>query len=426
MEPRSRHGAAEREVGSASDVRWINKERIRVYSALIVVIFAVTAAWWTWRSLPGLIDPGGKPLGSDFIAFWSAAKLAVEGRPEAAFDWSAMLATHRLAVPGIGKLFLWHYPPTYLLLVLPLGLLPYGVALLAFLGSTALLWAALVRRVLRDPRAWIVAAALPAGLVNLMHGQNGFLTAGIAGFALLTLDRRPLWAGVLIGLLAIKPHLAVLFPIALVAEQRWRTIAAAAATVLIFAAASIATFGWPTAQAFLHDLPVVRELIDNGSLFWGKIPSPYVFALSLGAPARVALTLQIAVAAGAAVCVWIAWRAPRAPFEAKAATLAAASLLVSPYVFYYDLTWAGLAIGWLAALGARNGFRWGERELLLAAWVSPLAMYPIHAITHIQIGFPLLVALLALAVLRATGPVARRLPAGAAPRWGEPEREPSR
>ena len=390
---------------SPADRHWLNEERLRVYSTLVLVIFALTTVWWTWRSLPALVDPEGKPVGYDFIAFWSAARLAVEGRAAAAFDWYAIQAAHHLAVPGIGeKIFLWHYPPTYLLMILPLGLMPYIAALLAFLGGTALLWAALARRLLSDRRAWIVAAALPAGLVNLMHGQNGFLTAGIAGFALLALDRRPLVAGLLIGLLAIKPHLAVLFPLALAAEGRWRTFAAAALTTLGFTAASVAAFGWPFVEAFLRDLPIVQQVIDSGLLPWGMMPSPYVFALSLGVPAGAAMSLQAIVAVAAAACVWIAWRAPAAPFEAKAAVLMVAALLVSPYVFYYDLTWAGLAIAWLAVLGLQRGFRCGERDLLFAAAVSPIAMYGIRAATHIQIGFPLLVALLVLGTTRAVAP----------------------
>jgi len=154
--------------------------------------------------------------------------------------------------------FAWHYPPTFLLAVLPLGLLAYPAALGVFTLAGAGLWAALVRRVAADRRAWIVAAAAPAGLINLLDGQNGFLTAALAGFALLLLARRPVLAGVLIGLLAIKPHLAVLFPLALLADRQWRAIAAAAITAALFAATSIAVFGWGTLFAFLHDLPVGR------------------------------------------------------------------------------------------------------------------------------------------------------------------------
>jgi hypothetical protein len=388
---------------AAAPRHWLDEERLRIYPLLILAIFGLTLAWWTWRSLPGLVDPNGKPLGSDFIAFWSAARLALEGRPEAAFDWSALAAMHHVAVPQLpaDKLFLWHYPPTYLLLVLPLGLLPYLPALGLFTIATAGLWAALVPRVLPHRRAWLAAAALPAGLVSLMHGQNGFLTAVLAGFALLALDRRPLLSGLLIGLLAIKPHLAALFPIALVAERRWPTIAAAAATALVLTAVSIAAFGLPTMAAFLRDLAIAHHLVNDGLLPWGKMPSPYVFALSLGMPAAAAMALQAIVAAASGACVWIAWRAPRAPFEAKAAVLVVGSLLVSPYVFHYDLTWAGLAIGWLAVLGVRQGFLRGERELLFAAWISPLAMDSIWQATAVQIGFPLLAAVLAVAMIRA-------------------------
>lgn len=386
----------------AAGGHWLDGERLRVYPLLVLAIFTVTAVWWTARSLPDLVDPEGKPVGYDFIAFWSAARLAWEGHPAAAFDWSAMAAMHHAAVPHLhDKLFLWHYPPTYLLVVLPLGLLPYPAALVLFLAATAALWALLVRRILPDRRAWLAAAALPAGLVNIMHGQNGFLTAACAGFALLALDRRPLRAGIWIAFLAIKPHLAILFPVALAAEGRWRAFAAAALATGVFCGAAVAAFGWPTVAAFLHDIPTVRPLVDDGNLPWGMMPSPYVFGLSLGLPAAAAMVLQVAVALAAAVCVWLAWRGPRAPFEAKAAVLAVASMLVSPYVFYYDLTWAGLAIAWLALLGLRDGFLRGERELLFAAWAMPFVMYPLAKATGVQIGFPLLAALLALATYRA-------------------------
>src|SRR5205823_10538220 len=101
-------------------------------------------------------------------------------------------------------------------------------------------------------------------------------------------------AGILIGLLAIKPHLALLFPVALIAAGRWRTIAAAAATVAAMIGASLLAFGWPVWAAFLAYLPTMRAIADNGWVPWGLIPSPYIFALSLGAPVTVASTLQAA------------------------------------------------------------------------------------------------------------------------------------
>jgi hypothetical protein len=111
--------------------------------------------------------------------------------------------------------------------------------------------------------------------------------------------------------------------------------------------------------------------------------------------------LQAIVALFAGGCVYRAWRNPAAPFGAKAATLLVGAMLVSPFLFTYDLTWAALAVGWLALLGLRTGFLRWEREVLLLAWLVPMAMAPVHALTQVQLGFPALLLLLVVAVRRA-------------------------
>ncbi len=394
--------ADETVTGGRAAAHWLNAERVQVYSWMIVVIFAAIWVVWIGMSLPNLVDPRGKPLGYDFMAYWSAARLVLAGHPEAAYDGETIAAVQHAAVPFLPDIsFPWHYPPVWLMVVVPLGLVPYAAALTLFSLGSAAAWAALVRRVLADRRAWIVAAAAPAGLINLLDGQNAFYTAALAGFALVLLDRRPVVAGVLVGLLAIKPHLAVLFPVALLAEGRWRSIAAAAVTVLLLVATSVIVLGRGVWEVFLHHLPLTQAMADTGAVPWGMMPSPYVFALSLGSPLRLAWLLQTAIALFAAVCVWLAWRNRTAPFEAKAAVLAAGSLLVSPYLFYYDLTWAALAVAWLAQLGLRTRFRRGERELYLLAFLAPALMPPIQMLTAVQIGFPA-VFLLLLAAMRRT------------------------
>ena len=65
-------------------------------------------------------------------------------------------------------------------------------------------------------------------LINIGHGQNGFLTAALLGGALVVLDRRPLVAGILLGLLAYKPQYGVCSRIVLAVSGRWRSFAAAA------------------------------------------------------------------------------------------------------------------------------------------------------------------------------------------------------
>jgi hypothetical protein len=372
----------------------MDRERVLLYPALILLAaFLILLGVWTAWSLPRSIDPAGNPVGMDFIGFWSAARLAVEGRPEAAYDENAITAMHQLAVPGLMEIDQpWLHPPTFLLVVFPLGLLPYLPAFGVFMAATVAIWATLIRRLFDDPRAWAVAAAFPAGLWNFSNGQNGFLTGGLAGFALLAVDRRPALAGVLIGLLAIKPHLAVLFPLALMAGRRWETFATAAATALLFTLLSMAVFGWTTMHAFVSALMGVRGWIDLHRLNWLQLTSVYASALSVGLSAPAAMALHGLVASGAAGCVWFAWRVRTAPTEAKLATLSAASLLVSPYIFFYDLTWTGLAIAWLVKLGWRRGFRRGEREFLVGAWVCS-SWVMIAKISGAQLGWILPFAL---------------------------------
>ncbi|HTQ33033.1 MAG TPA: glycosyltransferase family 87 protein [Stellaceae bacterium] len=370
-----------------SATHWLTEERIRVYSLMMVVIFGIGFIALIAVSLPNLVDPRGKPFGYDFMAFWSAARLALAGHPDAAFNADAISAVQHAAVPALPNIwFPWHYPPTCLLAVLPLGLLPYPAALAAYLTGSCALWGMFIRRLFADPRAWLAAAATPAGLLNLFDGQNAFLTAALAGFALLLLDRRPIAAGVLIGLLAIKPHLAVLFPIALVAGGYWRSFAAAAVTLALLVATSIAVFGADAMAAFVAHLSVSQGMADHGAVPWAWMPSVYVLGLSLGAAPGMAELAQGTVALAAAVCVWRAWHRTTAAFEVKAAVLLAASLLVSPYLFTYDQTWVAVAIGFLAILGIRDGFRRGERDLLFVAWLAPLAFVPVYWLAGVQIG----------------------------------------
>jgi hypothetical protein len=393
---------------------WLTEQRIRVYSLLIVVIVGAVAAVWIAAAMPTLVDLHGKPVGYDFITFWSAARLAVDGRPEAVFDASAIAMAQHAAVSALGDmLFLWHYPPTFLLLVLPLGLLAYPAALIAFIGVTVALWAGLARALFQDPRAWLVAAATPAGLINLLDGQNGFLTAGLAGFAVIQLDRRPRLTGTLMGLLAIKPHLALLFPLALIASRRWQTFFSAALTAIVFTAISIANFGVPTTLAFLRDLPALRDVVDHAGLPWSQMPSPYVLMLSLGASPVTAALVQVVAALGAGICVWRVWRSDSAPREAQAAVLFAGSLLISPYLFTYDLTWSAVAIAFLAILGMREGFCRGERDMLFVAWLAPLVFVPLYWAAGVQLGCVVLVMLFAVAMRAAL--VIRAAPSSFAP-----------
>ncbi|WP_349572510.1 glycosyltransferase family 87 protein [Azotobacter salinestris] len=386
---------------SAGDRHWLNEERLRVYPKLFLLLFLALGLVWILLSENG-VDPRGKPLGYDFITFWGASHLALDGNPAAAYDPQTIYAAEQLAVPDNPSMFLWHYPPTFYLVVWPLALLPYFIAYFVFIGLTFLLYVAVVRRIAPypDARVLMLALAFPGVMINLFHGQNAFLTAALIGGALHFLPTRPALAGTLIGLLSIKPHLGVLLPLVLVATRQWRAVFSAALTVLVFAAASWAIVGQEAWLAFWNNLPLVRLLLEEGALPWGKMPTVFAFLRILGvsaASAYLAHFLVAALAAGAVVWVWLKTEVP----ALRNAALVSGTLLISPYLFDYDLVWLGLAITWLGMEAWRTGFFGGEREVLAAAWLLPFVMASIANATFIQVTPFVIAAILCCVFLRA-------------------------
>jgi hypothetical protein len=257
-----------------------------------------------------------------------------------------------------------------------------------------------LRRIVRNDTAMWCLAAFSGLWLNLFHGQNAFLTAALAGAALLSLERRPILAGVFIGLLAIKPHLALLFPVALIAIGAWRTLLAAAVTGTTFIAVGTAVLGIATLKACLASISYARLFLENGYLPWSKMPTVFAFLRLLRMPVAGAYILHALVSAVAVLAVWRVWRGS-CDCQLRGAALMTATFLISPYVFDYDLAWLAFPIAWLALAGLRDGWLRGEREVLVAAWILPLLMNPIAKATSVQIAPFVLGAMLWMTMRRA-------------------------
>jgi hypothetical protein len=81
--------------------------------------------------------------------------------------------------------------------------------------------------------SYLLWLAAPPVFFNVMYGQTGFLTGGLIGLGLVLLGRRPILAGILVGLASVKPHFGVLIPLALIAGGYWRVFAAVATMAAI-------------------------------------------------------------------------------------------------------------------------------------------------------------------------------------------------
>lgn len=373
--------------------RLVTAERVRNYSLILVCGYVLAAiGWLVIMGRNDWIDPSKKPLGYDFITFYAASDLARMGDAAGAFDVLKIFAREVAAVPANTSVFLWHYPPTFNLVIAPLAYVPYPVALAGWLAVTLAFYLMLVRLVSDHRYAMLFALALPATFVNLMHGQNGYLNTALLGGGLLLLDRRPWVAGVLIGLLVYKPHFGVLLPLLLAVQGRWKTFTSAAITAVAFCALSYVAYGQEPWLAFFANFDRVSLILENRFLPWSKIPSVFVMVAGLGVPMKVAYVVHGAVAAGLAVATLYAWRRS-GPQTLKVALAIPAILAVSPYCFDYDLVLLALPIGLLADHGRRVALAAGSRFAMVLAAVAPLAFQPLAYRTDVQL-MPLSILLL--------------------------------
>ena len=300
------------------------------------------------------------PRQTDFIAYWAAAVLALHGHAAAAYDPAALAAIEHLAADS-GKMQ-FGYPPAFLLVALPFGLLPYTLALTGWIVATAAAYLATARRLLPGG-AWL-ALGFPPVAVNAMIGQNGLLTAALLIGTTIALPRRPLLAGLLVGCLVIKPQLGILFPLAFAAGGQWRAFAGAALSTTGLSALALLCFGSAAYTGFLHAMPLLAPSVSDGASGWYKMASIYTSARLAGLASPAAWTVHIAVASGAAAMVAIVWRG-RHDIGAKMATVVAASMLVSPYLYVYDTVALIVPFFWLATQHA-------DRRLLALLWLLPI------------------------------------------------------
>jgi hypothetical protein len=381
---------------SDTTTHWLNPARLRAYCGTILlasVIYLLRCAWYGWKLY-------GHPDGMDFTNYWAASRLWLEGTPLDAYSYSAMEHAGRLISPNLpppGPLF---YPPTYLLLLRPLAFLPSPLSYAIFEVLASAVFILLLRRLLPLRSAWLPILAFPGIWLTIAEGQNACVTASLALGALLLLKKRPIFAGVCIGMLSVKPHLAVLFPIVLACAGMWTTFIAAGVTAVILAVLSIAVFGMNAFPIFFHSVGVANHALAVGALPWPETASLFgaLRALHLSpTSAYIAQGCQALVATGVVVWTWCR----TGDLALRATVLIAGTCMVSPYLFNYDATWLGGAIAFYVAKALRDGWLRGEREILCLAWLYPGLGDICGYFLHIGIG-PLVFASLLFMVVRRT------------------------
>jgi len=428
---------------------WLTRERVRLV-AVSLLIASVAGFLFLVVTAHGAVDRQGRPLGTDFSNVYAAGTYVLDGNPEAPFDPPQQYAREQAIFGATTPFYGWHYPPYFLFIAGALARMRYGLALAVWQATTLglyllTIWAIVglsspsprergegwgegastlgsdLRRPdsLRGPLTlasldlsphagrgnrflWLLLAlAYPAVLINIGHGQNGFLTAALLGGALVALDRRPLLAGILIGLLVYKPQFGLTIPLALMAGGRWRSFAAATATVALLTLVATLAFGPQVWHAFLVSTQFSRTVVlEQGNTGWQKIQSVFSWARMWGAPIPLAYALQGALTVALGAAIVRLWRSAASP-ALKSASLCLAAILATPYSLDYDMMVLAPAIAFFAADGLKSGFRSWEKTALAALWLAPLVARSVAQATLIPLGVPAMLAMFVVVLRRA-------------------------
>jgi len=345
-------------------------DKFRLLAGILLALFAVYGIAYLVVSIGR-----GWPQGfGDSFALWSWGRFVGEHAAARFYDAATLRAAQLVLGLDPGASYPFAYPPSFLLLLWPLGQLPGVIAFAALIALSLplYLWATLGGE--WGSPGLAAALAAPTTAIALVSGQTGFLAAALLAGGLRLADR-PLAGGVLLGLLTYKPQLGVLVPVALVTARLWRTLVIAGATALFLIVLTSLVFGaaiWPSWAASVPAFS--RQFAAESSEILHLMPTPFAALLRLGAAPPVAQALQWAATAVMAVIVW--WLFRRGATKLAAAGLLAATPLATPYAFVYDLPIIATAVIWLVAERQHAGQTLGTGEVfvLMLAMAAPVAL----------------------------------------------------
>ncbi|WOH65583.1 glycosyltransferase family 87 protein [Bradyrhizobium sp. BWA-3-5] len=312
---------------------------------------AYFASWWIY-------NPDGLGIPTDFINVWAAGRLVLDGVPAQAYDWDIQ---KQVEIAKLGQdftgYFAWHYPPPFLFVASLLAMLPYSVGYAGWVYVSMLPYLAVMRAIVGHNLGILIALALPTVLMNTYAGQNGFLTAALIGGTIYLIPVRPVLAGICLGLLSYKPQYGLLFPVVLVAAGHWRVFVSAAVTTVALSLVSALALGVESWLAFFHWMPRFSQaFLTEGKATWWKLQSIFSLVRYFGGSEPLGWAFQWVLTASVAVVQALMWRS-RVPYTLKGAALAVGTLLITPYLFVYDMMVLAIPIGFLVRIGLKRGFR---------------------------------------------------------------------
>lgn len=302
---------------------------------LAVLVLAISLAAYAEKSIYSIWANLriGNIWSNDFFAIWSFARFPIANDPADIYA-RPILQEFQESLGSAPTVHLpFPYPPSFMLLIIPFGLLGYYAAYGTWILGTFVFYFAVSWHRKWPWSATFVLMLAPATIATFIYGQTGFLTSTLMIGGFRCADRRPILSGVFFGLLSIKPQLGILIPIALISARLWRALVASGGTVLVLVLASSVVFGWSIWPLWLSQLLAHAD--------WAATTKPQYMATIianltfLGVDLPVARVIQFAAAVAVAGIIWLCLR--RGVTNLGISATLVGTFLATPYAFVYDM-----------------------------------------------------------------------------------------
>lgn len=337
------------------------------------------------------------PVGRDFVNFWLGGHLALTGQTDLLVDWQGYndLLRHLFGRRS-EEMFFFSYAPNLLPFLVPFGAIPAVPSVLVWTGlNLACVWWT-VRLFTPDRSVALAACLCPATLMMVAFGHFGGVLALVATFILLHGKTRPLIAGLGLGLMTVKPQLATVFGLFLLATGYWRAVLVSVPATLALIGISVAAFGLQPWVNFVEQTaPLHSRMITEfyyGSLM--SVVSVYCGARLMGLSGLAANGLQ-GVFSVAVLAKSVRLFGRRGPDACGIAIVLFAAIAALPYFNCYDL--AVFAPAMTVALF--DPARRDDRSFLTLPAALLLWLAPVYAVPFGMQGWPVIQPILAALLL---------------------------
>lgn len=304
---------------------------------------------------------------SDFEAFHLAGTMIWQEGSSSPYDVNQFVEKQRY-IPGFdGSSLLWSYPPTFSVIAAVLALLPVWLSYGLFMAVTLTAYLWIVKRLSGPHYHLMVILLLPLLALEIRSGQNGLLTGFLVGLTCLLCLRSTLYAGVPLGLMVIKPHLALGLGFSLLLKKAWGTAGLSIGVAILACAISWLLLGSEAWAAFLVAIKTAGDALVSGGLPLYRLASVFASGLSFGLPSNLAMALHMGVLVlFIAGLIFLAWR--KAPLRYVLAFGVMTSAMMSPYAFDYDLAMLAVSAALLIDPIIKHGTPIEHLVLMCGVW----------------------------------------------------------